>query len=149
MYLTCYSGLGKEGYCGCGVTGCCESPDVKCNCDINDGVSRMDFGKCKRKISQAHVFNIVVPRRLPTCILLQTGLVIDKEDLPIGSLHLKDIVNETSAAFKVGRLRCAPLQIGLFYSLLFIIFCREESNFCLLANFRFISCKEKSTFQAI
>ena len=46
MDVTCCLALGKEGYCGCGVTGCCESPDVKCNCDINDGISRMDFGKC-------------------------------------------------------------------------------------------------------
>ena len=88
----------------------------------------------KRKISYASVFDIFATRKLPTRILLSTGLVINKEDLPIGSLHLNDIVNETSAAFNVGRLRCAPLQIGLRHILSFIILCREVSDFCSLTN---------------
>ena len=77
----------------------------------------------------APVFDIFATCKLPTIILPSTGLVINKEDLPIGSLHLNDIVNETSAAFNVGRLRCAPLQIGLRHILSFIILCREVSDF--------------------
>ena len=42
------------------------------------------------------------------------GIIINKADLPIGSLILNDITDENSATFMVGRLRCAPQQIGLY-----------------------------------
>ena len=64
-------------------------------------------------------------------------MIINKGDLPIGSLLLTDIADENSAAFKVGRLRCAPQQIGLFSKiyyqkafissyLTFFSFCKED-----------------------
>ena len=37
-------GAGKTGSCGCGATQSCDDKDVTCNCNIDDGVGRKDFG---------------------------------------------------------------------------------------------------------
>jgi hypothetical protein len=33
-----------QGSCGCGLTASCDSPTVKCNCDLGGGVKRYDIG---------------------------------------------------------------------------------------------------------
>ncbi|XP_064594774.1 uncharacterized protein LOC135461554 [Liolophura sinensis] len=77
-------GLGQEKMCGCGVTKSCEDPKVNCNCDIADGKERKDF-----------------------------GLIINKADLPVGSVTLKEVGGDKKGSLSVGPLMCGQNQFGI------------------------------------
>ncbi|XP_064597834.1 LOW QUALITY PROTEIN: uncharacterized protein LOC135464334 [Liolophura sinensis] len=77
-------GLGGQYKCGCGVTRSCDQDTVQCNCDIQDGKQRKDF-----------------------------GTIINKDELPVGSVTLNDIDAESKGTLSVGALRCGQKQFGI------------------------------------
>lgn len=78
-------GLGGQYKCGCGVTRSCDEDTVQCNCDIQDGKQRKDF-----------------------------GTIINKDELPVGSVTLNDIGGDSQGTLSVGALRCGQRQFGKF-----------------------------------
>lgn len=81
-------GLGEEFMCGCGLTGTCESDAFTCNCDIQDNATRSDF-----------------------------GYVLNKTDLPIGSLTFSDVGPGIFGSYLVGPLMCSQKEFGNPYFL--------------------------------
>ncbi|XP_059149452.1 uncharacterized protein LOC131936443 [Physella acuta] len=74
---------GVHGSCGCGTTNSCDAPNVKCNCDIGDGVTRSDF-----------------------------GLVVNKTDLPVVKLTA-EIGDRKSGTYTLGPLQCASKPFAI------------------------------------
>ncbi|KAH3692470.1 hypothetical protein DPMN_194311, partial [Dreissena polymorpha] len=77
-------GLGETNKCACAITGTCQSDNYGCNCDVMDGVTRKDFGK-----------------------------VINKSDLPIGSVTFLDIGGTSIGKYSVGPVMCAHKEFGI------------------------------------
>ena len=76
-------GMGVDYSCACALTGTCDSDDVRCNCDIEDGVERDDF-----------------------------GFIIDKEDLPVWTFTTSDVGEERYSSYYVGPLMCSRKEFG-------------------------------------
>ncbi|KAL4228481.1 hypothetical protein ACF0H5_011528 [Mactra antiquata] len=77
-------GMGLDNQCSCGVTKTCASDQFGCNCDVKDGKTRKDFGK-----------------------------VVDKADLPIGTITLEEIGGISSGRYLVGPLKCSQIEFGI------------------------------------
>lgn len=75
---------GVRDSCGCGATQSCDDPTVRCNCDIEDGKERKDF-----------------------------GLIINKEHLPVVGLTAVIGVSR-SGTYEIGNLQCSQKQFGEF-----------------------------------
>ncbi|XP_046570317.1 uncharacterized protein LOC124278610 isoform X1 [Haliotis rubra] len=73
----------EDGSCGCGVTDTCEERGSKCNCAIDDGKTRKDF-----------------------------GIQIDRNDLPIVSVNVSFNGQKKGVSF-VGPIRCSNEQFGI------------------------------------
>ena len=75
-------GAGKPGSCACGATESCDDKAAMCNCNIDDGQERKDF-----------------------------GLIIDRSDLPVTKVTAQ-VGNSRSSTYEIGELRCSQKQFG-------------------------------------
>ena len=73
---------GKTDSCACGATDSCDSDEVMCNCNIEDGQAHKDF-----------------------------GLIIDKSDLPVTKVTAQ-VGNARSSTYEIGELQCSQKQFG-------------------------------------
>ncbi|KAK3797045.1 hypothetical protein RRG08_036876 [Elysia crispata] len=74
---------GKTDSCACGATESCDSDEVMCNCNIEDGQAHKDF-----------------------------GLIIDKSDLPVTKVTAQ-VGNARSSTYEIGELQCSQKQFGI------------------------------------
>ena len=76
-------GMGVDYQCACALTGTCDSDNVGCNCDIEDGVQRDD-----------------------------NGYMIDKTVLPIWAFTTSDVGAGRASSYYVGPLMCGRKEFG-------------------------------------
>lgn len=78
-----FGGLGNQWSCGCDITGTCASDDFGCNCDVNDGQLRSDYGRAL------------------------------KPDVPIGSVTLTEIGPGHYGEYYISPLMCSQREFGI------------------------------------
>lgn len=74
---------GNQDSCACGATNSCDAPEVKCNCNIDDGQAHKDF-----------------------------GLIIDKSKLPVTKVTAQ-VGEARSSSYEIGELKCSQKQFGI------------------------------------
>ena len=80
-----FGGLGNQWSCGCDITGTCASDDFGCNCDVNDGKLRSDYGRAL------------------------------KPDVPIGSVTLTEVGPGHYGEYYISPLMCSQREFGKIY----------------------------------